>query len=1065
MGLVWGTIKYIHSPRREDPEFTIRACTVTAQWPGASAERMEDLVVQPLERTIEEIDEVEKTSSTTITGFTTIKVEMEDYVTNVDQICDKIRSQLAGVALPDGVTPPYVNSNYGDTAAMVLAIYQVPGKNKKQYSMRNLEEYCEDIRDDLNHIKEIALVKIMSAPQEVIYIEPDSSSWSQIDVSVDEIKQYLSNRNKLLPGGVIDDGKNSYNVAVQGDLNVIDEIKHTVVSTNSNHLPVWLNSLGFKVIRDYISPLSIITRYSNNKINSQRCILFYFTMKKEKNIVALGNLLRKKINEWEQTILPPDIKIGIVSDQPKTVEENIGVFTNNLLQSIMILFLVAWLLIGKRVALIMGISIPIIAMTSFAIARLFNVQLESMSIASLIISLGMLVDCGIEICDNVHRLQHDGYTRFEAVKEGTRQVLFPILIGTLTTVFAFFPMINIPGNMGEFIRSIPIVVSITLIVSWIIAITFTATLTWMVLKPGTDNVPPIASLFNFIKNKTIRHKNRKSLSDKTSSENFYLYRKFLRWSLQNRSVVFTGAISLFILTIFLLKTDIIKTDFIPAAGGKQFLVDIWLPEGSSITQTSKTCKKVEEIILEQAKKVDKEFKTKCFDNMTSVIGESLPRFKLAIMPEFPKRNFAQILVNAANADTAKTFISKISNECNNKITDARITVKRLGLGPSAKYPIIVRLTGSDYFILKKYASEIESILNKIPGTSDVHDGWGNLASQINIIPDEEKSAVAGISRLSAGNTLNAFFSGALLTTFREGDHTIPVYFRLPYSERNNIRKLKELYIEGSLGKVPLSSVSKINISFEPVRIERFMQQRNMEILAQINDGFLANSIIKKALPEIKKIQSRMPSGYNIEIGGTYEKSQEGSGHIGKAMLIALALIIICLLIYFNSIIKTLAVTFTLPLACTGAFLGLYIMNQPLGFFAQLGLLSLFGIVVNSAIVLFDFIGILVSERKNDSSGLTNSKYNGLTKKQFMDCIVEAGALRIRPIMLTTFTTIGGLLPLAFGGGPLFEPLATVIIFGLLYSTVLSLVLIPIIYFSCVEKFNMKIQKTEDVSKL
>ena len=1059
LGLICGFIEYLNAPRREDPEFTIRACTVIVRWPGADAQKIEDLAVEPLERAIEQIDEVKETETTVISGTATVKVTMEDYVTDVDQICDKIRSRVDGVAMPAGVTSVYVNSNYGDTCAMVLALYQNPD-SKKKYSMRELEKLCEEMRDQLSQLKDVASVTIMSAPQEAIYIEPNAGSWDRIDITIDQIKQRLSSKNKLMPGGVIDTGKQLYNVSVEGDYNVVNEIKNTIATVNSNNMPVALKSLGFKVKRDYMSPLSILTRYSDSKIQSQRCIILYFTMKKQKNIISLGKIVRKKLKEWRQTIIPPDVNISIVSDQPKTVDENIGVFSGNLVQSIIILFFVAWLLIGFRIAVIMGTSIPVIVMISFAIARCFNVQLESMSIASLIISLGMLVDCGIEICDNVHRLQDEGISRFNSVVEGVKQVLFPILIGTLTTVFAFLPMIMVPGNMGEYIRSIPIVVSVTLLVSWIISITFTTVFTWILLKPGGNNMPPINCLFNYVANKL--HLRKKEANER---ESFTLYKRLLLWGMNNRAVIFTGVIALFVLTVAFLKMDVIKTDFIPSAGGKQFLIDIWLPEGTSISETSDVCKEIENIVSDANKEIAKKCGIDPLDNIISVVGESMPRFKLSAKVEFPKSNFAQILVNAKYSRFVQEMINIILKRTEVEVTKARINLKRIGLGPNVRYPIIIRVTGSDYFILKKYSAEVTKVLDKIPGTLDVHDSWGNLAPQINIIPDDEKSAAAGISRTTAANTLNAFFSGTLLTTFREGDHTIPVYFRLPHSERNRVDKLKELYIEGRFGKVPLSSVAKINITFKPVRIERFKQQRNMEVLSLVQNGFLATSIIKKAMPELEEIQKRMPAGYKIEPGGTYEKSVEGSGHIGNSMLIALALIVVCLLVYFNSIIKTIAVLVTLPLACTGAFLGLFIMNQPLGFFAQLGLLALFGIVVNGAIVLFDFIGMIIDEKAREVSGDINGKFKGLCKEQFIECIVEAASLRIRPIMLTVFTTIGGLMPLAISGGPLFEPLAVVAIFGLFYSTILTLLLMPIIYYTCVDKFHMKINRTEDPTLL
>jgi multidrug efflux pump len=1058
IGLIWGAYQFKNSPRREDPEFTLRLCVVSAVWPGTNAVKMEELVTEPLERSIEELDSVKKTESTTTPGYSMIKVEMIDSVNNVEQVCDKIRSQLEGVKLPVGASVPYVDSNFADTTAMMLAVYQVPfsGNKKlnKPYSMRELEQVSEEIRDELKQTYSVAMINILSAQSEAIYIEPEPGSWSQIRASVDTLKNKLNEKNVLVAGGAIDTGKDLFNVSVKGDYNAVSEIKKTAV-TNTNGLPVSLQQLGLEVKRDYIDPPSIITRISTPNVQNERCIVLNFTMRKEQNIVELGNNVRRMIKKWEKTILPPDIKVSIISDQPTVVTENIKVFTDNLIQAIVILILVAWLLIGKRIAFIMGVSIPVIVMISFGIVRFFNVQLEMMSIASLVISLGMLVDCTIEICDNVYRLQEEGMSRFSAAVEGSKQVVFPILIGTLTTVFAFLPMLGVSGNPGEYIRSIPIVVSVTLLVSWVVAITFTVALTWLVLKPGSDAVPPLSKLCRFIKGK------RKESGNGT--ESFKLYKSFLTWCMKHRFSVLLSIFSLFVIAIALLASGFINTDFIPAAGGKTFLIDVWLPEGTSIKETSRVTKKIEKIVKDQSiikKKGDSN--VECLSNMVSFVGQSAPRFKLSIMTEFPKSNYAQIIVNSSSAKNAKILAGRISNKIKTEITEARTTVKRLGMGPGAKYPIMISLMGNDYTILKKYAHEIEEVFRNIPGTVDVHDSWGNLTSQIDIVPDEEKCAAAGISRLSVANTLNSFFSGAYLTTYREGDHLIPVYFRLPYSERNNLKKLKELYIEGTQGKIPLQSVAQIKTSFQPSRIERESQKRNMQILAQVLEGFLANPIINQAMPKLREIESRMPAGYSIDIGGTYEKAKDGSEKIGKAMIIALILIMLCLLVYFNSILKSLAVILTLPLAFTGAFFGLLIMNQPLGFFAQLGLLSLFGIVVNGAIVLFDFIGMLIEKKAGTQKITGNAKFGGLNKKEFVDCVIEGSVLRVRPIALTTLTTTGGLIPLAMSGGPLFEPMAVVVIFGLLYSTVLTLIVMPIVFSSLVEKFGMRIFRSQSV---
>ncbi len=1055
-GVLWGWYSFKTTPRREDTEFTIRVCTVITTWNGASAKQVEDLVTYPLEKAIEELDEVKKTQSTTTPGQSIIKVELEDSVNDVDQVWDKLRARVRSVDLADGAGTPYVNSNYGDTTALVFALYQVPLPGEKKirhkYNMRELEKVCENIRDELKLLPGVAMVVIYSSQDEQIYLEIDAGNLSRQKITTDGLRTRLNAKNAIASGGVIESKSSRFHLVTVGDFNALDQINRMVGGNSKSGVPVLLRDVNMRARKGFDDPPDVLTRYTDNQHFMRPCIVVYYTMKDNQNIVDIGNQVKARIPLWEKSIIPPDMKLSIVGDQPRTVTENISIFTSNLIQSIIILTLVAFLFIGPRVALIMGTAIPVIVAISFALVRLVDVKLEKMCITALVISLGMLVDCAIEICDNVHRLQEEGYSRFDAVIEGARQVTWPILIGTLTTVFAFAPMVLIPGNSGEYIRSIPVVVSVTLLVSWVVALSFTVTLTWLILKPGTDKVPPLMRIVHFISG-------GKSESTKELESRPY-YRRALYWCVRHPYTVLTMSLGAFVFIVVLALTGHIDTDFIPSGGGKKFVTSIWLPEGSSIKRTSKVCAEVEKIILANAKYTDSHGNQQNrLENMISFIGEGAPRIKLSYMIEFPKSNYAEILVNTTSTEVVENYIRAVQREGETMIPGARISVKKLGLGPPVRYPVEIRILGKDYNILKKFAGRVENELRKIKGTYNIHDSWGNLGYQLNIEPDEEKCIAAGVTRKSIAQSLNALFSGHYLTTYREGDHQIPVYLRLPPGQRQSIPDLDSIYVEGKYGKIPLASVADIKLSRDPTRVERYNKRRNMQVECQLRDGYLANPTINKIAPKLKEIRRDLPEGYEISIGGTKEKSEESIGYVAHAMLVSLFLIIICLIIYFNAILKTVIVLLTLPLALVGAFLGLWIMDQPLGFFAQLGLLALFGIVVNGAIVLFDFIGMLIRERRRNvdlKAKPEEKSFHGLNHPAFLDCVVDGSVLRVRPILMTTCTTIGGLLPLMFNGGPLFVPLATVLIFGLALSTALTLFVVPTAYVLFAEKFKMKL---------
>ena len=791
---------------------------------------------------IEEIDEVKKNKSTTTPGQSVIRIELEDSANDIKQTWDELRAKLNRVEIATGAGRPYLNSNFTDTTALVFALYQVPLPGEKKithpYTMREIEKVCSNICDELKLLKGVAMAVVASAPQEVIYLEPDPGALSRLKLTTEDLQRRLTSRNTVASGGVIDSNKSRFHIVTVGDFNAVNEINRLVIGVNKEKRPVLLRDINIKVRKGYEDPLRVITRYTDKDNSQCPCIIVYYTMKTNQNIVEIGNKVKAMIPHWEKTILPPDIKMSIVADQPRTVTEIISVFTDNLLQSIVILIFVAFLFIGPRVALIMAASIPAIVMISFAIARGFDVKLEKMSITALIISLGMLVDCAIEICDNVHRLQDEGYSRYKAAVEGARQVAWPILMGTLTTVFAFLPMLLIPGSIGEFIRSIPVVVGSTLLVSWLIAMTFTVTMTWLILKPGTDKVSPLIQVIHFFERK---------MGVKIKKENQHnIYRRTLHWCLTHPLIVSIAVALASIFTIMLVATGQVKTDFIPAAGGSQFVVNIWLSEGSSLKHTSETCKKVESIIEKKSRYKDSSGNMQnYFSNMVSFIGKSAPRIKLAYMTEYPKSNYAEILVNMLSPEKVDSYMRAIEDECRNTLPGTRITAKRLGMGPPVRSPISIRILGEDYNMLKKYAAQIKDIFKNIEGVYNIHDNWGNLGYQLDIIPDQEKCIAAGVTRKSLGQTLKAYYSGLYLTTYREGDHLIPVYLRLPPEQRQEVPSLDTIYVEGKYGKVPLSSIAKFNISRQPNRIERYNKRRNMQVQASTRKGYLASAIIKK----------------------------------------------------------------------------------------------------------------------------------------------------------------------------------------------------------------------------
>ncbi|MHC4471950.1 MAG: efflux RND transporter permease subunit [Planctomycetota bacterium] len=1068
VAVLWGTLTFLTMPRREDPEFKIRTCIITASWPGATAEKVEQLVTDPIEKAASSIDEVDKVRSTSRTGYCTVYVDLDETVTDVDAIWDQVRAKVDTVlpSLPEGCSKPNVNSDFGDTAAMMLALYQVPPPDREadaeswRMTPRELEVEAERIKDEIERLDSVAGVALVGVRKEVIYLEVDSGRWSQLDMTLSRLRDLLAARNIVAPGGIIETERGRFGVLPTGELNAVEDIEGIIVARDESGLPVYLRDLGIRVVRDYEDPPRRLTRYRDPALGrSVECVVITFTMKAGRNIVVLGGEVRGLLDVLRATVIPAGLEVAVLSDQPRIVDDKIREFTGNLGQAVLIVVGVAFFLIGLRVAIVIAAAIPLTMLASIGISRFFGIQLEQMSIASLIIALGLLVDNAIEVVDTVLHLMHKGYSRFRAAAEGAGQIAFPILIATLTTVAAFLPMLTIPGNSGEYIRSLPVVLSVTLLVSWLLAMTFTTLTTYWLVRPpkeGRSGASPAGLLCSALRRLLVR---RGTADAAPTSAGSGIYPALAGFCLRRKLPVIGIALLLFVGAVGLLATGQVGTQFFPGALRDQFLVDIHLPEGTPIHVTEEVCAEVEGIIQEKSPAEVEGRSVERLSSLISFVGEGAPRFYLSLSPEPPASGFAQILVNTTDPWVVEGYIEDIRRTAAERIPGARVLPVKLSMGPPIQYPVTLRIQGDDEATLRGIADRVNDVLRATPGTYDVHDSWGAPGYQVLVETDEEKAKRAGVTNAAIAQSLNAFFSGHYLTTYREGDHQVPAYLRLPVGERTTLEGIDSLYVEGVGGRVPLNAVARIEPTWVTAKIERHEKVRTIEARARIAEGLLSNTVLAEALPRIEEIRKELPPGYRIELGGEKEKTEETAGHMAFSFQITILLIVMCLVVKYNAFSKPILILVTLPLATIGSFLGLWITGQPLGFMSQLGLLSLAGVVVNIAIVLIEFVEKAIEENLEKGEGVAapgERSFSGLTREAFRECVIRGSRVRITPIFLTTLTTVGGLIPLALHGGPLWEPMAVTIIFGLLLSTVLALLVLPAMICLLVEVFRVNL---------
>jgi len=738
---------------------------------------------------------------------------------------------------------------------------------------------------------------------------------------------------------------------------------------------------------------------------------------------------------------------------------------SNVIGAIVIVVIVVYLVVGFRSAVVMAANIPIVVLGAVALVTLFDVELEQISLASIIIALGLLVDNAVQVCDQSRTNQIAGMSPLEATIKGSSQVSSPMLMGTATTIAAFAPMlVGLIGSKKEYVYSLPVTLSVTLAISWILAMTFCTILAATFIRAPKDPTKPSAPLPWLMAKLQGLLSGGKAANESDDGGDLIdnMFRGAVRAAINAKFLTVGIAIALLMGT-FMLP---ISSEFFPKDVRDQFAIEVRLPENASIEETNLVAQQVEEILRRLSPATDQE--GNAIDRlraMRTMVGGGGSRWYLGWDPEPRKPNYAEILVRTTNGLYTPEIAKRVREIAENgdkqlglkPIVGARIIPIELYLGPSAD-PVEIRVFGpgfADKVALRKYADRVKQMVRDNPGTWDVNDSWGVPGYQLRVDVDEDRANLAGVTNASIARTLNAYFSGHRLTTFREGDHLVPVYLRLQQNQRGSLEGLDGAFVEGLSGKLPLDSIATVKPRWDTSTIVRRDLNRMIEVRSQVEAGVRGNDVVMQILAsdEMKQLKKELPAGFRIEPGGALEDSMEGKEQLGYSLSLSLLSIIMLLVIQYNGIAKPIIILSTLPLALIGALPGLYFTGNPLGFMPQLGILALFGIVLNTGIIFIEFADILIKEAAEKSDGA--GPICGLSRDEFRSCLVNAAKQRLLPIFLTTATTIGGLLPLALSGGPLWEGMAWCMIFGLMVATVLTLLVVPALYALFVETFGVQ----------
>ena len=985
---------YQNMPRDEDPGFIIRTATVVTQFPGASPERVELLVTDKLEKTIQEIPQIDFVNSESRTGMSVIYVNIKEEFREMRPIWDDLRRKVERAApdLPDGILGPIVNDEFGDVFGTVLTI------TGEGYSYPELKEIADDVRDEILRLEDVAKVNVHGAQAERVFVEYNNARLAELNLSAAQLASILQSRNIIIPGGAVDVGPERLVLEPSGNFESVEDLRRTVIQLPGSPELVYLEDL-VRIERGTLDPPRALVRSSGVP-----ALALSVSKKEGGDILRLGQQVMELRHRLQEKY-PIGVEFDVVAYQAGIVDKKVSAFVGNLVQAVAIVLGVMLISLGLRTGLVVASLIPGAIIFALFVMGLLGIGLDQMSLAALIIALGLLVDNAIVMAESTLVQMQEGKSAMKAAVDSANELRVPLLTSSATTAAAFLPIYLAESSTGEYTAPIFEVVSITLICSWLLALTMVPMLCVRFLKTPQDAKPP------------------------TFDSGLYrVYRGILVPALKRPWValalvilVFFGAMQLF---------RFVPNIFFPSDDTPLFSATFELPVGSRIERTDDVVRAFEERLATLVKPAD-DPEADGILNFASFVGEGAPRYQLTYSPEPASPDYAYTLVNATSREWIDDVLPDLEAFCRTEFPDLKITLEPRALGPPITAPIEVRLSGRDPETLFPLVDDVKEKLRELPGTKDIRDDWGPRVKKLVVDVNEARALRAGLSNQDVAISLQTMLSGLTSTDYREDDEVIPVVLRSVAADRQDIGKLESmnLYSQATGRNVPLRQVADVRLEWEPSVILRRDRLQTVTVSADVERGVTPTQITNDLVPWLEEQRNAWPFGYLYGMGGELEGSVQASESIGAKLPIAFFFIVLLLVVQFNSIRRPAIILLTIPLGLIGVILGLLIAGSYFGFMTLLGIVSLAGIVINNAIVLIERFKIEMEE-------------NGLEPAR---AIVEASQRRLRPILLTTATTVGGLVPLWLGGGPMFEPMAVAILFGLLFATVLTLGVVPVLY--------------------
>ena len=990
-----GLHAFLDMPRTEDPSITIRIGLVLAQYPGATAEQVEEQVTRPIEKHIFKFPEVrkDKTFSTSSHGLSIINVELEDSVTDADAFWAKLRHELIVVRnteMPDGVRGPIVNSDFGDTVAMLIAVHG------KRYGYRELRDHVDRIQDELRKIRDIGKMAVYGQQAEQVWVTTSLARLSQYVTDPMQAIRALQQRNVITGSGGVDAGSDYVPLRASGAFDSEQEVKDVLVTVTRGGEPVYVRDFA-AVERRYLDPTFLVRH------NGEPAILLSVEMQKDKNIVHLGESIAEVFRRLE-TILPPDLSLDLIADQPSVVKKRIGSLSREIMLAIGSVILVTIILLPVRVAVIAALAIPVTLLTTLGLMNAFGIELHQVSIAALIVVLGIVVDDAIVIADNYVELLDNGVPRSEAAWRSASDIVVPVFTATVTIICSFLPLLILPGSSGEFIEALPQTVAIALTVSFVVALMLTPILCRFFIRRGLKTAKA--------GDDTGKKKKHGSFLDLLQRG----YGQTIVVLMRHKGLAVIIGIGAVVLGVWLMK--FVPRQFFPTAERNQFVIDVWMRQGTRIEATDAAVRRIEACLAEQKDVVQ----------YSSFIGQSAPRFYYNVNPQQPDAAYAQLVVMNRDERQTPAMVAELGTLLAGAVPEAMVVVKELQQGNIMEAPVEVRISGDSIDELKSLGDEVRAIVSAEPEALYVHRDWYNDTFMVDLNIDNELANRLGLTNASVARTLAGAFDGLPVSVFWEGDRPITIVLRLDGGERASFASVGNTYVTSPVthASVPVRAIGSLSPGWESGRIVRRNGVRTITVRAFTKQGFYASALLGKVRPKIDAIT--LPVGYQIDYGGEKQNQDETFPEMLKALGISLLAIFIVLLLQFRNLSDPLVVMASISLMVPGGVVGLILTGNAFGFTAFMGFISLCGIVVRNAIILVEYI----REKMAEGHPLEQAA-------------IEAGQRRLRPIFLTSMAAAVGVTPMILSGSSLWSPLASVIAMGLIASMFFTLLVVPAIY--------------------